>query len=75
MSYQYGTKRCPVCEARIRAAFCSSTCREADRKGITREAQLAIEMNRRPWSSWTIGNQFRLAFDLEHYEIASQRDE
>jgi hypothetical protein len=68
MSYQYGTKRCPVCEARIRTSFCSSTCREADGEGITREAQLAIEMNRRPWSSWTIGNQFRLAFDLEHYE-------
>ena len=56
MSYQYGTKRCPVCEARIRAAFCSSTCREADCKGITREAQLAIEMNRRPWSSLTIAS-------------------
>ena len=68
MSYRYGTKRCPVCEARITTSFCSSTCREADGEGITREAQLAIEMNRRPWSSWTIANQFWLAFDLEHYE-------
>ena len=68
MSDQYRAKRCPVCEARIRTSFCSSTCREADGEGITREAQLAIEMNRRPWSSLTIVNHFRLAFDLEHYE-------
>jgi hypothetical protein len=46
----YYPNRCPVCEARIRTRFCSYTCREAHKTGITRSEQLELEMSRRPWA-------------------------